>query len=166
MKFTLVVLMFLVAQNIVYAQNDLLRYVPLPPVKRYAPPVERVRTEPIINNYYKSDDSKPKPIDFDNSTLNFFKVHHYIENNNTRIIDEITNENRRFFIRTNYIIDEKKNFVWDIKEKEINSNHDEMIFTCSRENKYYIIIGVKMDGTRITFYSPTEAKYDEYYIIY
>ena len=168
MKKLLFVLSLIVLQIVVNAQSSLI-YHPLdyyqrerPPLP--APPPVRVISDPTINNYYNNDDSKSKPIDFDNATLIFFKVRHMTKIGETTISDETTTApNRKFIIRTNYIVDEENN-VWDIKEKKYNSDNDMMNFYCTRNNAYESNFLIKMDGTTIAQYWEAEGKKIEIYV--
>ena len=149
-------------------------YKPLPPVPHeefVIPPdpmeiaIERAKAEAI----YKASNNisnNTKSIDFDDTTLNFFKVRHVIEKENITVSDDTYSESRRFIIRSNYIIDEKNNYVWDIKKKEYDSENIGMTIRCTRDDKYGIYFFIKMDGSEIAEYFEDENKRIESYCFY
>lgn len=179
MKTILLIVILVIVLNEANAQGSVglierLRFRPLPleqpediviPRTSLEIEIERAKAAAIYNSY-NNNTSKTKSIDFDNTTLNFYKVRHVIEKNDAAISDDESTENRKFIIRTNYIIDEKNNFVWDIKKKEYDSENDGMKFYCIRDKQYVVYFFIKMDGAGIVEYWEDENKRLESYYFY
>jgi hypothetical protein len=118
------------------------------------------------NNSNNSNANKSKNVDFENTTINLYKLRHLIVRNDTSFLDSTSSKSRQFIIRTNYIIDVTNNFVWDIKKKEYDSKSDMMIFNCTRDNQYFSNFGIKMDGSIIVMFWNDARKRTEYYMFY
>ena len=168
MKKLLFVFIFLFSLIKVNAQ--IATYKPLSPLKAYAQPdppiiIKEVPIDYIAFHSY-ANSSKIKSVDFDNFEVTFLKTRHLIKLGDNPVSDVTLDEERKFFIRNDYLIDSKNDYVWEIEEKNYDSLNDAMKFYCTRNDKYYIYFLIKRNGSVIVEYFQNEDNTMEYYYFY